>query len=750
MRAVVETCYPKKEGIYKEPTPTFAPDREWRELLSESTLALALPGSVILGQLLVLGAEIFPWPPNVSLLGLALIVLPLIAAVLMRRWHRVGLWALVLAYLASGVWVLQWSRSDAALCLLALPAGLAALAIGTGGGLAIATLGSLALFFEGGSFNLTLGSAQVASLALIWATEASLWVVTRTAGQAIQWSCTSYEEMRRSLASAQDQRVELKQMQEDLVQANLELARISDRLAAMRQVAESARRAKEEFVANVSHELRTPLNMIIGFSEMIAQSPGVYGKEIPQALLADIAVIQRNSQHLASLVNDVLDLSQVDAGRMALSREWVSLRDIIEPAVVAVSPLFESKGLALDVDISGDVPPLFCDRTRIRQVLLNLLSNAGRFTEHGGAQVRAYQEGQDLIIAVSDTGPGLPPEDQQRIFEPFEQRDGSIRRRYGGTGLGLSISKRFVELHSGKMWLESRVGEGTTFYLSLPLALQDSQSNRTTGSRWFNPYQQYQPRTRPSKAPKPKVAPRFVVVEQGTVLQHLLKRYMDGAEIVSVHDPKAAVQEVNRLPARALIINDPTLGCGGQWSSRLEDLPSGTPAISCWVPGEDQAAFEMGVRHYLVKPVGREQLLAALDDLGTDIKTVLLVDNEPEALQLFGRMLISANRGYLPLRAMNGQRALSLMREHKPDAVLLDLIMPGMDGAEVLREKNRDPGLRDIPVIAVSAQDPVKGQMESGLLTVVQSGGLSLAQLLASIRMISDLLASNEPGGQER
>ena len=199
----------------------------------------------------------------------------------------------------------------------------------------------------------------------------------------------------------------------------------------MNQVAEEARQAKRQFVANVSHELRTPLNMIIGFREMITQAPQVYSDELPASLLSDIAAIQRNSQHLSQLVNDVLDLSQIEAERIVLSREWASAQETVEEATTSVRALFDSKDLHLETDVPPDLPDVFCDSTRIRQVLINLLSNAGRFTERGGVRVRVGREADRLVVSVEDTGPSIAKEDQDRIFEPFQQLDNSIRRRHG-------------------------------------------------------------------------------------------------------------------------------------------------------------------------------------------------------------------------------------------------------------------------------------------------------------------------------
>jgi len=596
------------------------------------------------------------------------------------------------------------------------------------------------------------------------------WIAARTLLTVLQWSLFSYEQAREKMEEARGRRMELEQIQEDLIQANRELARLSDRLKAMHQVAQEARRAKEEFVANVSHELRTPLNMIIGFSEMITQAPRVYGVGLPPALLADITTIQRNSQHLSRLVDDVLDLSQIEAGRMALSKEWASLQEIVDAATLAVQPLFESKGLCLETEIPPDLPSIFCDSTRIRQVVINLLSNAGRFTERGGVRTRVWREKDHVVISVTDTGPGIALEDQEKLFEPFQQIDGSIRRRHGGSGLGLSISKRFVEMHEGKMWLESpstlhfdspkgdlgagEGGAGTTIYFSLPLNTPPLTSLEAGGAKqWFSPYYRYQVRTRRSKLPPLRVVPRFVLLEQGKTLQRLFDRYLEDVEIASVWDIDGAIGELSHSPAQALIVNAPSLKEVSVSTEQLTDLPYNTPAVTCWVPGEDDAALRLGVVRYLVKPVTRETLLLTVEELGDSVKSVLVVDDKPEVLQLFARMLSSAHRGYQVLRATSGQQALSMLRERQPDVMMLDLIMPGIDGFQVLREKSQDPSIREIPVIVISATDPTGEPIVSDTLTVTRCGGLSVRELLTCIQAISEILApsvqSGDPGRQE-
>ncbi len=303
----------------------------------------------------------------------------------------------------------------------------------------------------------------------------AVWAFSRSMESIAEWSVVNYRKSREELEELRLERVEWRQTKEDYDLVTRELARLTTRLEAMTQIAEEARRVKEEFVANVSHELRTPLNMILGFSEVIMKSPQAYGDAIPPALLADIAAIERNSLHLSRLVDDVLDLSQIEAGRMALMKEWVDIPTIISEAVSTVRFLYESKKLYLREDIAEGLPVVLCDGTRIRQVLINLLSNAGRFTDQGGVEVRAWLGENGLVMAVSDSGPGISEEDQKKIFQPFRQLQSTLHGHKGGSGLGLSISKQFVEMHGGSMWLESELGVGTTFSLT-------SHSNRQAAS----------------------------------------------------------------------------------------------------------------------------------------------------------------------------------------------------------------------------------------------------------------------------
>lgn len=570
------------------------------------------------------------------------------------------------------------------------------------------------------------------------------WVAAHDLFMVAEWSIVGYSRARQELEEVRAKQVALEQTQEDLTMANRELARLSQRMKVLERIAEEARQAKTEFVANVSHELRTPLNMIIGYADLISKSPGVYGGQLPASLLTDIQAILRNARHLSDLVNDVLDLSQVEAGRMALSREWVSPQKTIEEAVTVVKGLFESKGLFLKTTISPLIQPVYYDETRIRQVIINLLSNAGRFTEKGGVTLTCTENEHEVIISVADTGPGIDTRDQERIFEPFQQANTSIRRRYGGSGLGLTISKQFIEMHGGRMWMESQPGKGTTFYFSLPKEenILSAQNVSPTHNlrRSIVPDDQlgYRVRNRAFQAPLLPITERYVIVDPEKTLERLLQRYLPAAKIENAGTITAAVEALNRSPAQALILNRPQ---HEEMPTSAGHLPYGTPTITCWLPGEHEAAQRLGALAYLIKPVSQEKLLLTLTNLNRPLKTILIVDDEEDELHLFVRHLEASGHPYQILQVTNGRRALNMLRTRHPDLMLLDLTMPGMDGFQVLEEKHRDPTIRDIPVIIISARDPSGDPIISDTFTVTQSGGLSQRNLIACIQAIGNILA---------
>lgn len=660
--------------------------------------------------------------------------------VLADRWFTGAHLLLLTTFSGMVVLAAQWFEMPVFALLLFLPPVLAGLwASWTASALVWAAMAALLLWAPGVTAAvIEANTVRVAGVMALLATV--VWMLSRDFAAELSQTWQRAEYAQHLVDDARSQRLELRQVEEDLLQANREQIRLLNRLEALNQIAEEARQTKQAFIANVSHELRTPLNMVIAYAELITQTPHLYSRRLPAALLADMNVILRNSQHLSRLVDDVLDLSQIETGRMALSKEWASMAEIVETAMETVSPLFQAKSLHLHAELAPDLPALFCDKTRIRQVLINLLSNAGRFTETGGVTVRARVCDRQVVVSVIDTGPGIGPEERERLFEPFQQLDSSIRRKYGGSGLGLNISKHFVEMHEGRIWLESEPGQGSTFHVSLPVETPQYAAALSPGSRRsVSPFHEYYPRTRMRVAKIPHVGRRYVVLDQGSTLPRLLRRYADDVEIDLAKTPAEAVALLTEAPAQALVVNSASRTEEGSLAALAGALPYDTPVFACWLTSDD-SVHQLGIARYLVKPVGSAVLLEAVRALPPPIRTVMVADDEPELLRLFTRTLAGAPEQYRVISASDGVEALTLLRESRPDALILDLWMPHMNGFELLRAKETDALIREIPVIVVSSRNPSSQPIVSNQLVVARSGGLSMRNLLDSIEALTGVL----------
>lgn len=722
------------------PIPEWTHDmRETMRNLQRQTVTLTLPVMAVAGLLMLLLAIRSPqvvWGMVMAFLLFAMI--PLIWQVSKISFPAAA------GLLIVGSWILIWAvaiiwKMESALYLLIVPVGLASMTLGTRPGAGVILLNAAALLFPPAFVNFLSPSTPVTILLSMLLTWGMVWLTLYPLLTSVSWAWTSYRNSLTALNQAQEFQVKLQQSLEDIKLVTAQLKRQNKLAQGLRSVAEEERRAKQEFVANVSHELRTPLNMIIGFSSNILGAPELYGENVPPKLLSDLQVILRNSQHLSDLIDDVLDLSQMDANRMVLNKELVLVSDIIQSAVQAVRPLYESKNLHLEVDVPDTLPPLWCDQTRIREVLLNLISNAARFTEQGGVHVKAVVENDDLVVSIRDTGMGISEENQRKLFEPFQQADGSIRRKYGGTGLGLSISKGFVELHNGKMWVESRLGEGTTFYFRLPIS--EPVIVMPNASRWFNPYLSYDDVRHVAKLPDLDERPRLGIVEPGTVLQKLVRRHTAGLNVVSFPSLDAALQDISEFGAQGLLVNQPHLEAV---LDQLTTLPEGIPAMVCSLPDKEQDAGLLQVVDYLVKPVSRDTLLKSVAALGKPIESILVVDDEPEMRQLYRRILASNGENVRVLRAGDGQEALEILSHEKVDLILLDMVMPRMDGLQFLQERENLPNVRDIPVILISGRDREGQPIASNALAITRGGGLSASQLMACLNALLNVLSPLE------
>jgi CheY-like chemotaxis protein len=331
------------------------------------------------------------------------------------------------------------------------------------------------------------------------------------------------------------------------------------------------------------------------------------------------------------------------------------------------------------------------------------------------------------------------------LFQPFQQVYQSIGQRFGGTGLGLSISRHFVEMHDGKIWVESTEGQGSTFSFQIPIEPPvpveiDASTHLVSGWEFFQ-------RTHTYQAPVAIANPRLVIVEKGETLQHLLKRYQDTFELVPVNDFTSALEESIRNPAQAILVNDSEDKITAL-VKRVNDSPSlpyNLPVLLCSLPEIMDSSSQMGANRYLVKPVSFEQINAVIADIKPDYKTVLVVDDEPDTLRMISRMLTQAESNCRVLRASNGMEALEVLQHEPVDLVLLDLMMPDMDGYRLLQIINADPALKNIPRIILSARDPFSQHISSRALSITCRGGLAAAQLLTSIDLLKSVLLPSDP-----
>lgn len=553
----------------------------------------------------------------------------------------------------------------------------------------------------------------------------------------LAWLWHAYGRARDNEQTARQRGGELRRALKALDEATHRLERANYTSTLARDQAEEARRLKQQFVQTISHELRTPLNLIAGFTELMAHSPEHYGGQLPLPYLRDLGVVYRNVRHLQTLVNDVLDLARIEATQMPLVPEDSDPTALVKEAMDTASSLVEARGLTLHTEIESDLPRLRMDSTRIRQVMFNLLNNAARFTENGGVTVSVRRQMEEVVFAVADTGLGIAPEDIPRIFNEFQQVDGSGRLRHGGAGLGLAISRQFVEMHGGRMWVESEVGQGSTFYFSLPVGRADLIKDPGDQSETAMS-------TRPVSG-KGSQQPVLLAVTRSPSAGALLKRHLRGCQVVVIPQLERARETAQDLLPQVVVIDRV---CGELGSSELEELGHawGLPQLTfvvCPLPGEERLHKELRLDGYLVKPVSRQELWDVLRPFGEQIDAVLLVDDDHDFVRMLTRMLDSPVRRYRAITAYSGQEALASMRIRRPDLVLLDLMMPDMNGFEVVRRIRSNPAWQQIPVIVISAQDELDHQKAlTGTMAVARADGLLPSEVVRYLQNVVNMVVT--------
>lgn len=493
------------------------------------------------------------------------------------------------------------------------------------------------------------------------------------------------------------------------------LERHYEQLAIARYEAEQARHLKQQFATNVSHELRTPLNIILGFLEILQRYPEVYGdvRWTPK-LRSDLVEIQQSARYLSDLVDDILDLARIEALKMPLHREPTDPEEVIREAVDLASRLVQNKPVEMTVRVPAPLPRLFIDRTRIRQVLLNLLANASRFTERGCIAVTAELREDQVIVAVADTGPGIPADKLSGLFSEFEQvvsQKGSEK----GKGLGLAIAKGFVEMHGGTIWAESQCGRGSTFYFSLPVEPKSvGQFGRAELEK-----------------PAERQAAIVVVVDPGGGAGYLRRR-LEGCEVVQARDLKEARAVVRERRPDLLVLAVPPDAEGVELGQPPPILPEGVPLVQCTLPLNTWLIEHELFEDWLVKPVGREQLLATIGRFCAR-GDLLFVDDDPGFIRLMRRtMQTDEDKRYAIRWAYSTEEALARLKERAADLLFVDIALPGRDGRSLAQTLRSDPQTAHLPIIALSASPPWSEATRGRPCTfaITRCGGLEEHELL--------------------
>ena len=514
---------------------------------------------------------------------------------------------------------------------------------------------------------------------------------------------------------------------------NTDITAIRDaehKLEAARDEAEAANRAKSTFIANMSHELRTPLSAIIGYAEMLAEEieDGTEAGELAR----DVAKIEGNARHLLGLINNVLDLSKVESGKMEAFCETFEVKQMAEDVASTVGALVEKKGNTFVLRLGESVGTMHSDVTRVRQVLLNLLSNAAKFTENGTITLAVDREARpgkmdQMRFTVSDTGIGMREEQLAKLFQRFQQADASTTRQFGGTGLGLALTKAFTALLGGDVDVRSEEGKGSTFEVLLPCLLGDGPSA-------------------PSATPIAELEDMsgreiVLVVDDDETQRDLMSRFLirEGYAPRTAADGPSGLALARRLKPRAILLDVTMPGMDG-WSvlSALKadrDLAT-VPVVMVTFVTERALASSLGAADYVIKPVDWNRLRHVMEGFREAEGDVLIIDDEADT-RYRSRQALEKN-GWSVVEAPNGQEGLKQIAKSIPRVILLDLNMPVMDGFDFLRELRSRPGCGQIPVVVLTALDLTAEDRRRlrGANQVLNKGDTSLRDLAEKLRRL--------------
>jgi len=506
-----------------------------------------------------------------------------------------------------------------------------------------------------------------------------------------------------------------------------ERKQVEDELHRARETAEAATQAKSAFLANMSHELRTPMNAIIGFTRLVMRRAQ---DVLPQRQYANLEKILLSAEHLLILINDILDLSKIEAGRMEVHPVSFPLEELIDGCLHTVEPMVKSERVHLSTALAPALPLLVTDKDKVKQILMNLVSNAVKFTAEGTITITAQHQAGALTVAVTDTGIGIPAEALARIFDEFQQVDSSPTRPYGGTGLGLTISRRLAQLLGGDITVHSTVGVGSTFTLTLPVCYD---ADHAVPPVTLVPA--------PQERSSPPTPNRLILaIDNDPDVIYLLRENLTeaGYQVIGAMTGEDGLRQARALRPFAItlyILMPQKDGWQMLHDLKADSATRDIPIIVLSIVDNKALGYQLGAFEYLRKPFDREAILTALTRIPRQCGRLLVVDDEAHVVDLVRQLL--DGEPYEVLAATDGQEALQMIAQQRPDIVLLDLLMPRLDGFAVIEQLRQDPQYHQLPIIVCTAKTLTASEstrLAQRVQTVLQKGGLTRDQLLAVLQ----------------